>query len=90
MAQKTTLTLYGIPGAVPSFFAKTAAALPSSGPFYSGGALPIELTPVSWEILLQRFNGVQLFPLTPLSLEWDLFVSLNGLGSFSLMLDLKQ
>lgn len=54
--------------------------------FYAGGDLPPELVQPTWEVLLQRFDGTQLIPLTKLAGGWSFFVSLNGLGWFNLPL----
>lgn len=68
----------------------TAAAVVSEPAQYSGGVLPPALTLPDWEIWLQRFDGTQLIALTPFALEWEFFVSLNGLNPFSLTLDLPK
>ncbi len=59
-------------------------------PVYSGGQLPLDYTPATWEIWLQRYDGTQLLALSPLALDWKIFIGLNGLNSFTLALDLRQ
>ena len=59
-------------------------------PVYSGGQLPLDYTPATWEIWLQRYDGTQLVALSPLALDWKIFIGLNGLNSFTLALDLLQ
>lgn len=59
-------------------------------PQYSGGELSLAITPVRWEVNLQRYDGSTLLPITKIVKRGHLFVSLNGLGSFSLELSPKK
>lgn len=54
---------------------------------YSSTPLPLEVTPVTWEVFLQTRTGAQLIPLNGIATRGQVYVSLNGLGSFWLELD---
>ncbi len=57
---------------------------------YSTTPQPLADTDVKWEVFLQQRDGRQIIPLTDLVIRGHLFLSLNGLGSFSLEFSLEK